>query len=799
MRNSIAAYKESLSRIASEVLDDEEELEITQRRGAMGKDLPASGRRFSRRRSARFTPPTGSPVANGTDSEPHDEIAKYKADIQKLQASEAEIKALSFNYAAMLKEKEEQLSKLHEENGLLRRNLEAKNALGHTLKDESLKTLSNSSNVLKNTADKSPVRQQRHTAQENSHSPRNHATKDDVSKQDGYCNGVMQPNQFDAMQEKRELKFAKSQGRRKEHPLEENRSLPAIQASLESEIKQLRSQLDNEHENAAIMKQKLQEEHQLNESSLRELHDLKMDKEKILIEMKELHKELNEKISELRQLQAELSMSDVREESNESPESLKNVIRTLEKENAKLKVEKNELEANLQLCMTSASEKNDADDLDSQNRKSSTSHEVTEEMSLSTKKLEGALKDTCKERDIALHELARLKQHLLEKELEDSDKMDEDSKIIEELRANCEYQRAQILQFEKVLKQETAKKEEIKKIKSDELHKSNQMINDLQQKLANCMSTVQSKDLELLKLQTALGQYYAESEAKERLGRDLAMAKEESTKLSEFLKVANQGLEMSNREKEEMAAKLMQAERMLSESKCSIQKLEEDNSKLRCALEQSMTRLNRMSLDSDNYVDRRIVIKLLVTYFQRNHSKEVLDLMVRMLGFSEEEKQRIGFAQHSAGKGVVRGVLGLPGRLVGGIFGGSSPKASSHIPSENQSFADMWVDFLLKESEERERRESSEAAGVSSSVQDRSTSSTTMQSTTEHGTKLPSTSIASCFPTVPVTSPPKQDQLFERSDAEFATIPLTPSVYPCERSSFSRLPQDTVIGNAHWR
>lgn len=34
------------------------------------------------------------------------QIAKYKEEIQKLQASEAEIKALSFNYAAILKEKE---------------------------------------------------------------------------------------------------------------------------------------------------------------------------------------------------------------------------------------------------------------------------------------------------------------------------------------------------------------------------------------------------------------------------------------------------------------------------------------------------------------------------------------------------------------------------------------------------------------------------------------------------------------------------------------------------------------------
>lgn len=45
---------------------------------------------------------------------------------------------------------------------------------------------------------------------------------------------------------------------------------------------------------------------------------------------------------------------------------------------------------------------------------------------------------------------------------------------------------------------------------------------------------------------------------------------------------------------------------MLSEGKKFIQKLEEDNTKLRHALEQSVTTLNRMSLDSDNHVDRYI-------------------------------------------------------------------------------------------------------------------------------------------------------------------------------------------------
>jgi hypothetical protein len=55
-----------------------------------------------------------------------------------------------------------------------------------------------------------------------------------------------------------------------------------------------------------------------------------------------------------------------------------------------------------------------------------------------------------------------------------------------------------------------------------------------------------------------------------------------------------------------------------------------------------------------------------------------------MLGFSEEDKQRIGFAQNNSGKGVVRGVLGLPGRLVGGIVGVSSSGKSTQASQDSQ-------------------------------------------------------------------------------------------------------------------
>lgn len=66
---------------------------------------------------------------------------------------------------------------------------------------------------------------------------------------------------------------------------------------------------------------------------------------------------------------------------------------------------------------------------------------------------------------------------------------------------------------------------------------------------------------------------------------------------------------------------------------------------------------------------------------------QVLDLMVRMLGFTDEDKQKIGVAQQGAGKGVVRGVLGLPGRLVGGIMGGSPAGSSACTASDNQAIS----------------------------------------------------------------------------------------------------------------
>lgn len=55
---------------------------------------------------------------------------------------------------------------------------------------------------------------------------------------------------------------------------------------------------------------------------------------------------------------------------------------------------------------------------------------------------------------------------------------------------------------------------------------------------------------------------------------------------------------------------------------------------LRRALNESMRRVESLSDEGLVQVDRRIVVKLLVTFFQKGQSQEVLSLMARILAFT---------------------------------------------------------------------------------------------------------------------------------------------------------------------
>jgi hypothetical protein len=101
MWSSIENMKANLHKIVLDVHEDDEEEDDLHKYGS------ANGVSNSdRRNSSGFRSVSRYSISNGIESPAHHEIERYKAEIKKLQESESDIKALSVNYAALLREKE---------------------------------------------------------------------------------------------------------------------------------------------------------------------------------------------------------------------------------------------------------------------------------------------------------------------------------------------------------------------------------------------------------------------------------------------------------------------------------------------------------------------------------------------------------------------------------------------------------------------------------------------------------------------------------------------------------------------
>jgi len=113
-------------------------------------------------------------------------------------------------------------------------------------------------------------------------------------------------------------------------------------------------------------------------------------------------------------------------------------------------------------------------------------------------------------------------------------------------------------------------------------------------------------------------------------------------------------------------------------------------------MQQTMDRIRSFASD-DNLVDRRIVNKLLVTYLEKKVSQDVLQLMIRMLGFTEDQKRLVLESQRP------RALFGLiPRPYAEDAFeevGGAEDASGASPPRDN--LADLWVDFLLRETGDR--------------------------------------------------------------------------------------------------
>ncbi|CAH0521189.1 unnamed protein product [Peronospora belbahrii] len=111
---------------------------------------------------------------------------------------------------------------------------------------------------------------------------------------------------------------------------------------------------------------------------------------------------------------------------------------------------------------------------------------------------------------------------------------------------------------------------------------------------------------------------------------------------------------------------------------------------LREALESTATQYN----SERDVIDKRLAAQLVVAYVDSNKKGEVLELMARIMGFTEDQKRRVGVGypiEGNGGGGLFSSIIGLvsPGE------GENTPVDPSTI--EGKNFADILSEFLLEE------------------------------------------------------------------------------------------------------
>jgi hypothetical protein len=103
--------------------------------------------------------------------------------------------------------------------------------------------------------------------------------------------------------------------------------------------------------------------------------------------------------------------------------------------------------------------------------------------------------------------------------------------------------------------------------------------------------------------------------------------------------------------------------------------------------------------DNSHSIDRRLVVSMLVAYFERKDKEDVLMIMFRILQFTEQERDRVNRARSSAFP------LNSVKKWLNPFDNSSNGEFMPPEKLENANIADLWVEFLMKESQVAESKE----------------------------------------------------------------------------------------------
>ena len=94
--------------------------------------------------------------------------------------------------------------------------------------------------------------------------------------------------------------------------------------------------------------------------------------------------------------------------------------------------------------------------------------------------------------------------------------------------------------------------------------------------------------------------------------------------------------------------------------------------------------LKQLQNSREDVVDRALIANLIVNYFHRNRDKDILGLIAKILSFNDDQKEIVGLQPVSLIASILTTVVG-------------KPPPPPDIEGDN--LAELWVNFLLVESE----------------------------------------------------------------------------------------------------
>ena len=296
----------------------------------------------------------------------------------------------------------------------------------------------------------------------------------------------------------------------------------------------------------------------------------------------------------------------------------------------------------------------------------------------------GEIEALTTERDKMAAELKKLRAHLLALEDEEDEVAEEQEREIDEAREEerREYER-----------------------KLEELKKSMSGSTDEVQKL---LETIRLRDEEVDNLQKALGAYYADMESADTQRTEAQQLRQKLANLTSQ-GAADRAAATEAREKaKEAEERLAKFEVQLKMAKEECIKATSEASKLRKALHHALQKSSDMMIESEKLLDKRIVSDLFLAYLERDKAEDVLDLLAKMLGFSDKQKTRMEALKRQKKRGVLGKIARAPVTIAAGAIGVALEVAGATGENKEVPVADLWISFLEKNAAEDNNDENKE-------------------------------------------------------------------------------------------